>query len=70
MNPSLLPHRITETTESLALFACGYDPDWDEALVAELDQSDGAVYLAAQIALRLCNMLEGGVCIPYLRIVN
>ena len=70
MNPTLLPHRIAETTEALALFACGYDPEWDEALVAELDQSDGSVYIAAQIALRLCNMLEGGVCIPYLRIVN
>ena len=70
MNPTLLPHRITETTEVLALFACGYDPEWDEALVAELDQSDGSVYIAAQIALRLINTLEGGVCIPYLRIVN
>ena len=70
MNPTLFPHRIAETTEALALFACGYDPEWDEALTAELDQSDGAVYLAAQIALRLCNMLEGGVCVPYLRIVN
>ena len=70
MNPTFFPHRITETTEALALFACGYDPEWDEALSAELDQSDGSIYLVAEIALHLCNMLEGGVCIPYLRIVN
>ena len=57
MNPLLFPHRITETTEALALFACGYDPEWDEALSAELDQSDGSVYLVAQIAQRLSIML-------------
>ncbi len=38
MNPTLFPHRITETTEALALFACSYDPEWDEALASELDQ--------------------------------
>ena len=67
MNPTLLPHRITETTEALALFACGYDPEWDEALASELDQSDGSIYLATEIAYRLSVMLDDT---DYLRIVN
>ena len=67
MNPTLFPHRIAETTEALALFACGYDPEWDEALASELDQSDGAVYLAADIARRLGELLDDPA---YLRIVN
>ena len=70
MNPTFFPHRIAETTEALALFACGYDPEWDKALSAELDQSDGSIYLAAEIALSLGVILEDRICIPYLRIVN
>ena len=78
MNPTLLPHRIAETTEALALFACGYDPEWDEHLAAELDQSDGSVFLAAEIAFRLGIMLDENVTLvvdpfgvpAYLKIVN
>ena len=70
MNSTLHPHRITETTEALALFACGYDPEWDEALVSELTQSDGSADLAAVIAGTLNDLLDDDTTIPYLRIVN
>ncbi len=70
MNPTLFPHRITETTEALALFACGYDPEWDEALASELDQTNGSADLAAITAGVLNTLLDSDTNIPYLRIVN
>jgi len=70
MNPTLFPHRIAETTEALALFACGYDPEWDEALASELDQTDGSPDLAAITAGVLSAVLDSDTTTAYLRIVN
>ena len=70
MNPTLLPHRIAETTEATALFACGYDPEWDEVLTSELDNDNGVGYLAALMADALQTLLKDETNHSYLRIVN